>query len=170
MGKVLQTVSKTWGSFSQKKRRTVFYDLEPLSFWVLQLWTSLTGEIKERTWISIFKSIVQKWILKKYSCGLCKLFLPNLGFIWYLARILVLIMIQIVIEFIEHIYGSLWRKDSCWITTIDVLWKCANLITTTSFSGVSLLFGIVQFSLFQSIKFFCLLIKLVCKIVNIYVT
>ena len=52
---------------------------------------------------SYFKNDVKQWTCNKYPCRFYKVFLPNLGIIWHIDPILVLLMICIVILFNERI-------------------------------------------------------------------
>ena len=69
--------------FQSEKKRTVFYDLETISYRALQLWTILPEEFKQKNTISLFKRDVRQWICNECPCRLCKVFVPNLGFDWY---------------------------------------------------------------------------------------
>ena len=82
--------------FQSERKRTVFNGLESLSYRALQLWILLPEEIKQRNTINLFKSDVKQWICKESSCRLCKVFVPNLGFIKHMAPILALFIISIV--------------------------------------------------------------------------
>ena len=76
--------------FQSKRKRTVFYGFETISYRTPQLWTILPEEFKQRNTISLFKSDVRQWICNECPCRLCKVFVPNLGFIWGTAPNLVL--------------------------------------------------------------------------------
>ena len=67
--------------FQSERKRTVFYGLETISYRAPQLWTILPEEFKQRNTISLFKSDVRQWICNECPCRLCKVFVPNLGFI-----------------------------------------------------------------------------------------
>ena len=69
--------------FQSERKRTVFYGLEIISYRAPQLWTILPEEFKQRNTISLFKSDVRQWICNECPCRLCKVFVPNLGFDWY---------------------------------------------------------------------------------------
>ena len=76
--------------FQSERKRTVFYGLETISYRAPHLWTILSEEFKQRNTISLFKSGVKKWICNECPCRFCKVFVPNLGFIWGAAPNLVL--------------------------------------------------------------------------------
>ena len=67
--------------FQSERKRTVFNGLETLSYHAPQLWTLLLEEIKQRNTINLFKSDVKQWICRECPCRLCKVSVPNLGFI-----------------------------------------------------------------------------------------
>ena len=87
--------------FQSERKRTVFYGLETISYRAPQLWTILPEEFKQRNTISLFKNDVRQWICNECPCGLCKIFVPNLGFIsvqlltWYLI---------FIIDFLARVY------------------------------------------------------------------
>ena len=63
---------------------------QTVSYHAPQSWTILPEEFKQRNAISLFKSDVRQWICNEHPCRLCKVFVPNLGFIWGIACNLVL--------------------------------------------------------------------------------
>ena len=67
--------------FQSERKRTVFYGLETICYRAPQLWTILLEEFKQWNTISLFKSDVRQWICNECPCRLCKVFVPNLGFI-----------------------------------------------------------------------------------------
>ena len=67
--------------FRSERKRTVFDGLETLSYHAPQLWTLLPEGIKQRNPVNLFKSNVKQWICKECPCRLCKVFVPNLGYI-----------------------------------------------------------------------------------------
>ena len=71
-------------TFHSKRKWTAFYGLQTLSYCAPQLWTLWQEKIKQRNTICLFKSDVKQWICKECTCRLCKVFLPNLGFIWHM--------------------------------------------------------------------------------------
>ena len=73
--------------FQSEKKRTVFDGLETLSYRVPQLWILSSEEIKQRNTIYLFKSEVKQQICKERPCRLCKVCVPNAGFIWHMAPI-----------------------------------------------------------------------------------
>ena len=64
--------------------------LETTSYHAPQLWTIFLEELKQRNTTSLFKSDMKQQICNECPCRLCKVFVPNLGFIWGTAPNLVL--------------------------------------------------------------------------------
>ena len=73
-----------------ERKKTVFYGLETISYRAPQLWAILPEEFKQRNTINLFKRDVRQWICNECPCRFCKVFVPNLGFIWGTAPNLVL--------------------------------------------------------------------------------
>ena len=63
--------------FHAERKRTVFYDLETISYRIPQLWTLLSEEFKKRNTIRLFKSNVRQRIWNLCPCRLYKLFVPK---------------------------------------------------------------------------------------------
>ena len=79
-----RNITYSFGNFQEfqsERKRTVFNGSEILSYRAPQLWTLFPEEIKQRNTINLFKSGVKQWICKEFPCKLCKVFVPNLGFI-----------------------------------------------------------------------------------------
>ena len=66
---------------SERKKKTVFYGLETISYRAPQLYKILPEEFKQSITISLFKRDVRQWICNEYQCRLSKVFVRNLGFI-----------------------------------------------------------------------------------------
>ena len=94
--------------FHSEKKRIVFYGLETISYLAPQLWKILPEEFKQRNIKSLFKSALRHWICNKCPCRLCKVFVPNLGFIW------------IILMHVHIMYLAL-QGDTCPIGNIIVL-------------------------------------------------
>ena len=111
--------------FQSERKRTVFYGLETISYRAPQLWTILPEEFKQRNTISLFKSDVRQWICNECPCRLCKVFVPNLGFIWDTAPNLVFNiyhgLFNVYIYIYIYIYIRLYLQgDTCSIGNILV--------------------------------------------------
>ena len=61
--------------------RTVMYGLESFGYKASQLWNSIPRKFQEANDVSTFKSYNSKYCGKICKCNLCKLYLPNLGYI-----------------------------------------------------------------------------------------
>ena len=68
--------------FQSERKRTLFYGSETISYRAPQLWTILKEEFKQRNAISFFEIDLRQWICSECPCRLCKVFVPNLEFIW----------------------------------------------------------------------------------------
>ena len=81
--------------FQPERKRTVFYGLETLSHSAPRLGRLFLEEIKQTNTISLFKRDVKQLICKEWPCRLCRVFVPNVGFIWHMAPILVLLSLKL---------------------------------------------------------------------------
>ena len=63
--------------FQAERKRTMFYDLETISYRTPHLWTLLSEEFKKRNTIRLFKSNVRQRIWNLCPCRLHKLFVPK---------------------------------------------------------------------------------------------
>ena len=105
-----------------ERKTTAFYGLETITYRAPQLWAILPEEFKQRNKISIIKSNVRHWICNECPCRLCKLFVPNLGFIWDTAPNLYLIFIMDYFNACIYIYMYLaLQGDTCPIGNIPYL-------------------------------------------------
>ena len=68
--------------FQSERKRTLFYGSETISYRAPQLWAILKEEFKQRNAISFFEIDLRQWICSECPCRLCKVFVPNLEFIW----------------------------------------------------------------------------------------
>ena len=64
-------------------RHTLHFSVPPvrLSFIGPKIWDIVPTELKEVKTLSAFKSGIKKWWPQNCPCGLCKRYLPNIGFI-----------------------------------------------------------------------------------------
>ena len=72
---------RNFQEFLTKRKRTVHYGLETLSYRSPQLWSLLPENIKEVKSLEIFRRKVKNWISDDYPCRLCKPCLQNIGFL-----------------------------------------------------------------------------------------
>ena len=67
--------------FETETKRTVNYGLESFSFRSPQLWASLPEELKEIEELNQFKRKIKKWVCSSCPCRICKIYIPNLGYL-----------------------------------------------------------------------------------------
>ena len=72
---------RNFQEFLTKRKRTVYYGLETLSYRSPQLWSLLTENTKEDESIGIYKRKVKSWICDECPCRLCKPYLQHVGFL-----------------------------------------------------------------------------------------
>ena len=61
--------------------KSVKYGTESISFLALKIWEILPNEIKDSDTLQIFKAKIKKWVPVECPCRLCKVYLPQVGFI-----------------------------------------------------------------------------------------
>ena len=61
--------------------KSVRYGTESASFLAPQIWEVLPNEIKDSDTLQIFKAKIKKWVPVGCPCRLCKIYLPQVGFI-----------------------------------------------------------------------------------------
>ena len=64
--------------------RSNFHGTESLPYLGLIIRNIVSEEFKELSNISVFRKAIKKWKPQICPCRLCKEFIPNLGFVWYL--------------------------------------------------------------------------------------
>ena len=71
------------GNSSLEKRRvkSVRYDTDSISFLAPKIWKILPNKIKDPETLQIFKTKIKKWVPLECPCRLCKIYLPQVGFI-----------------------------------------------------------------------------------------
>ena len=67
--------------FATKRKRIVKMGLETLSYRSPELWSILPENLRQINSLGQFKESVKKWDCIDCSCRLCKLCLPNIGFL-----------------------------------------------------------------------------------------
>ena len=65
----------------QKKRNTVNYGLETVTYRAPVLWSKLPSEYKLAGSLTAFKSKIKSWKCEVCTCSLFKEYLPSLGYI-----------------------------------------------------------------------------------------
>ena len=67
--------------FEPNNIRTVSYGSETLYYRGPQIWTLIPNDIRNSTNLNEFKAKIKNWKPKGCLCRICKIFIPNLGFI-----------------------------------------------------------------------------------------
>ena len=67
--------------FATKRKRTVKMGLETLNYRSPQLWAILPENVRQINSLVQFKDSVRTWVCIDCPCRLCKLYLPNIGFL-----------------------------------------------------------------------------------------
>ena len=67
--------------FESRKVTSVHHGTESLSFLGPKIWDLVPLEIKQSQNIKIFKDRIKKWNFSECPCRLCRIFIPQLGFI-----------------------------------------------------------------------------------------
>ena len=68
-------------TFKERNISTVYYGEQSISYLAPRIWKLVPRDIKESPTLQIFKSKIRKWIPEECPCRLCRLYIPNLGFI-----------------------------------------------------------------------------------------
>lgn len=61
--------------------RTKNYGTDSISYLAPKIWNLIPNEIKNSESLKTFKNLIQSWVPDKCPCHLCKVFIPNLGYI-----------------------------------------------------------------------------------------
>ena len=72
---------RNFEEFVTKRKRTVKMGLETLNYRSPQLWSILPENVRQINSLVQFKESVRKWVCIDCPCRLCKLYLPNIGFL-----------------------------------------------------------------------------------------
>ena len=67
--------------FRSKNAKTVTYGTEPVSFLGPKIWNLVPQEIKASESLNSFKSKIKTWSTTACPCRLCKVYVPQVGFI-----------------------------------------------------------------------------------------
>ena len=76
---------RNFQEFASKRKRTVKVDLETLNYRSPQLWSVLPENVRQINSLLQFNESVRKWDSIDYLCRLFKLYLPNIGFLYYIS-------------------------------------------------------------------------------------
>ena len=63
------------------KVHTTTYGIETISFLGNRLWATLPNVIKEASTLPIFKSHIKCWKGENCNCRLCKIYIPQVGYL-----------------------------------------------------------------------------------------
>ena len=72
---------RNFQEFAMKRKRTVKMGLETLKYRSPQLWSILPENLKQINSPVQLKESIRKWDCIDCPCRLCKLYLPNIGFL-----------------------------------------------------------------------------------------
>ena len=68
------------------KVHTTTYGIETISFLGNRLWSTLPNIIKQASTLPIFKSHIKCWKGENCNCRLCKIYIPQVGYLtWYVS-------------------------------------------------------------------------------------
>ena len=65
----------------RRRVKSVRYGTESILFLAPKIWDILPNEIKDSDILQIFKAKIKKWVPVECPCRLCKIYLPQVGFI-----------------------------------------------------------------------------------------
>ena len=68
-------------SFQTRNINTVYYGTETISFRGPKIWDIIPQNIKKSQHIKIFKAKIKRWKSEGCDCRICKIFIPNFGFL-----------------------------------------------------------------------------------------
>ena len=69
-------------NFLERRRvKSVRYGTKSISSLAPKIWEILPNEIRDSDTLQIFKAKIKKWVPVEYPCKLCKIYLPQVGFI-----------------------------------------------------------------------------------------
>ena len=72
---------RNFQEFATKRKRIVKMGLETLNYRSPKLWPILPEKVRQINSLVQFKESVRKWVCIDCPCRLCKLYLPNIGFL-----------------------------------------------------------------------------------------
>ena len=79
---------RNFQEFATKRKRTVKMGLETLNYRSPQLWSILPENLRQINLLVQFKESVRKWVCIYCPCRLCKLYLPNIGFLQHISLVM----------------------------------------------------------------------------------
>ena len=72
---------RNFQEFATKRKKTVKMGLQTLNYRSPRLWSILPENLRQINSLVQFKESVRKWDCIDYPCRLCKLYLPDIGFL-----------------------------------------------------------------------------------------
>ena len=72
---------KHTSQFSVNPVHSVYNGTELASYLGPKIWEQISSEIRNKIFLKGFKGEIKKWKLTDCPCRICKIFIPNLGFI-----------------------------------------------------------------------------------------
>ena len=66
---------------ARKNIRTIQYGIESVLNLGAKLWNLLPGEIKDSSFLTVFKNKIRKWSLERCPCKFCQTYIKNVGYI-----------------------------------------------------------------------------------------
>ena len=63
------------------KAKTTSYGINSITYMGPKIWNFVPDEIKESKSLIVFKHKIKTWIPEKCPCTLCKVYVPNLGYL-----------------------------------------------------------------------------------------
>ena len=85
MGKIIQIKNNVLNlrkdtTFKEKNISTVNYGEQSISYLAPRIWKLVPKDIKECSTLITFKRKITNWIPEACPCRLCRVYIPNLGF------------------------------------------------------------------------------------------
>ena len=68
-------------ALASTNKKTTTYGINSISYLAPKIWDQVPKEIKDSKSLNIFKQKIKIWMPPKCPCTLCKLYVPNLGYI-----------------------------------------------------------------------------------------
>ena len=86
MGDILQTRARPYNlrsntDFARISVNTSRFGLNSLRYFASEVWNIVPSDIKNASYLNIFKNKIRKWEPKEYHCYLCQPYVSNLRFV-----------------------------------------------------------------------------------------
>ena len=96
--------------YNPSNPRTVKYGLETLTTLGPKLWEMIPVGIRNSISHSVFKTKIKTWVPRSCPCRLCKVYVPRLGFLWFLN-----LGWRVVTGGGGYVQGSGGGRVGCWV-------------------------------------------------------